>query len=868
MGDLGHFSIILSFVTALLAAIAFGFASTKEGDEETKWRRYARGLFLVHGISVVTVIVSLFSIIYRQGYQYHYVWSHSSKDLPVHYMISCFWEGQEGSFLLWIFWHVVIAGIFILSSSKWENPVLTVFMSIQVILTSMIVGVVIGGLKIGSSPFILLSEVFYDAEIFRTNKEYVPEDGNGLNPLLQNYWMVIHPPTLFLGFATSIVPFCLAIAGLWKKQFHEWIKPALTWSLVSAAILGTGIIMGGFWAYETLNFGGYWNWDPVENAVYIPWMTQIAGIHLLLLYKKNKGSLLFGMIMIVTTFILVLYSTFLTRSGVLGESSVHSFTDLGLYWHLVLLMVLPLSLFIVLVIIRKKEFPFSKREVTIYTKDFWVLTGMIILILGAFQVFIGTSIPFFNKLFGSSMAPPTNAPVFYSKIQIWFAVGIALFAGISQYVWWNKSDKGALKKLLNKFVITFISVLSIATIIIYVKELSIASDTSSILHKLRFPDPTDNTNYFLVFISYILLLAAALFSAFSGAAILKKLWNNKQLFGGAIAHMGFAVMLIGILFSAGYSRVMSINQTSKIYSSEFGDEMNTQNVLLWSHEDYKLKDNAYDATYTGKRFEVRGFPGYLTSLDLFPTFEPDIMIITDTIRHKGEVYYEPGDTVKIEGENTYYEVSYSKEGKELFTLFPRSQINPSMGFLASPDIRRQLHRDLYTHVSSVPDISKIEWSKERIYKVNRGQPLIINDFIGTIDSVYRALAVPGVKMGKDAVAMQVNITFTLANREEIVLKPALVLTPRGVISPVAVSDDLGIRMRLIKFDPQSGVFTFDAQTTQRDYVILKIVEKPLINLLWIGTVMTIVGFILAARRRYIDSKEVDKQDAYERSVKV
>ena len=175
-----------------------------------------------------------------------------------------------------------------------------------------------------------------DAPVFQMNPDFIPKDGNGLNALLQNYWMVIHPPTLFLGFATTLVPFAYCIAGLWTGKVNDWIRPALPWALFSAMVLGVGILMGAYWAYETLNFGGYWNWDPVENAVYVPWLVLVASYHTMITYRKSNTALKTSVILVVATFILILYSTFLTRSGILGESSVHSFTDLGLSGQLLI----------------------------------------------------------------------------------------------------------------------------------------------------------------------------------------------------------------------------------------------------------------------------------------------------------------------------------------------------------------------------------------------------------------------------------------------------------------------------------------------------------------------------------------------------
>ena len=193
-----------------------------------------------------------------------------------------------------------------------------------------------GALKIGVTPFLTVAEFFPEAPVFLADPNFVPADGNGLNDLLQNYWMVIHPPMLFVGFATMIVPFAFAVSALWMKRYTEWVRPAMPWALISVMVLGIGISMGGYWAYETLSFGGYWAWDPVENSSFVPWIVGIAGIHMMLIQRKSgighKAALFLNML----AYLFVIYSTFLTRSGILGDVSVHSFVDLGLYNQLLL----------------------------------------------------------------------------------------------------------------------------------------------------------------------------------------------------------------------------------------------------------------------------------------------------------------------------------------------------------------------------------------------------------------------------------------------------------------------------------------------------------------------------------------------------
>ena len=339
-GKLGYLAIVLGFVAALLSAFAY-FRSTFLKEEDPAWKTIGRFGFLVHGLSVLVIISTIFYVMVNQYYEYQYVWAHVNEDLPFQFIFSAFWEGQEGSFLLWMFWHVVLGIILMVTAKKWESPVVGTIALAEAMLGAMILGIYIGfgedPVKIGSNPLVLLRDVM-DAPIF-TNADYLSLiEGNGLNPLLQNYWMTIHPPTLFLGFASTIVPFAYAIGGLLKKDYTGWLKPVLPWALFSASILGIGILMGGAWAYEALSFGGYWAWDPVENMSLVPWLVLVAGVHTNLVARSSGYSVRATYLFYALTFLLILYSTFLTRSGVLGDTSVHAFTEMGLEAQLLLLI--------------------------------------------------------------------------------------------------------------------------------------------------------------------------------------------------------------------------------------------------------------------------------------------------------------------------------------------------------------------------------------------------------------------------------------------------------------------------------------------------------------------------------------------------
>src|SRR5215217_2221165 len=306
-GKIGQLFIVLAFGASLLAAISYFFAAKNKDLSDQSWNRLGRIAFLINWLSIIGIGSTLFFLILNHYNEYYYVYSHSSKALPVYYIVSAFWEGQEGSFWLWAFWQSMLGLVLIWKARTWENGVMTVVSFSQVFLTSMLLGVEILGQRIGSSPFILLREalnlkemapvVFADPENYKNYLSFIT-DGKGLNPLLQNYWMVIHPPTLFLGFASMVVPFAYALTGIWLKKYKEWIKPAMPWALFAVMILGTGIIMGSFWAYEALNFGGFWAWDPVENASIIPWLTLIAGIHVMIAFKNTGHAYLTAIVLV------------------------------------------------------------------------------------------------------------------------------------------------------------------------------------------------------------------------------------------------------------------------------------------------------------------------------------------------------------------------------------------------------------------------------------------------------------------------------------------------------------------------------------------------------------------------------------------
>lgn len=835
LGQIGHFSVIIAFVSAIISTYSYFKASDDEAIDKSFWKSLARNSFVFHALAVFAVVIVLFTIIFNKYFEYHYAWDNTSNSLPLGYAISCFWQDQEGSFLLWMFWNVVLGLILILwfktkkkSHAHMESPMMVTFALVQVFLTSMIVGaVIVGDYKLGSSPFLTLKESLPNLPVWKLQPNFIPKDGNGLNPLLQNYWMVIHPPTLFLGFATTLIPFSFAIAALWKKDYLSWIKMALPWTLASAVILGTGIFMGAIWAYETLNFGGYWSWDPVENAVYVPWLVLVTSFHAMLIGHKSTSGLKAAFILVITQFILIIYSTFLARSGILGNASVHSFTDLGLSGQLLIYLLFFIVFSVGLLIYRWKKLPSDEKEVSTYSAQFWIFLGITTLCLAAFQIILTTSIPVYNavaEIFNVKldMAMPTEPLKHFTIFQMWIFIGVVILTGIAQFFWWKRMDEKNLNKLINPIMLTLV----ISALLI----------TFTGVNKIQ----------------YIILLVASVFSIVANASILLDiLKGNFKVAGGAVTHMGVALMLLGILYSSAYEKIISLNfADEKIFKDQ---KNNKENVLLYLNKPEDMR--GFELNYGGEFVDVRNVPGYIEKRFIKPVPGSNYKGVTKTdIMNGDKKIRTKGDTVEYEVENTYYQINYKDKAGKQFNFYPRYQINEKMGNVASPDIKKYWNRDIYTHVNYVTTNEEKEWSVPEDFAVAIGDTFFLNDYVAILDKVEAVAELDDMPLAPGDIAAK--STLRILNRDgEKVLNPIFAIKNREVWSVPVISNELGVKAQLLAIDPANGKFTFGVSRGKRDYVVLKAIEKPLINLLWLGAALVFIGISIATFRRFrIDLK--------------
>lgn len=800
-GQLGHFFIVLSLVASLLATVTYFLAAQSKNETDSiAWKKLARYAFIIEVISVFSIFGILFYIIHNHLFEYHYAWKHSSRSLEFKYLLACFWEGQEGSFLLWSACHSILGVILIRRSGKWEAPVMTIVSFAQFALATMVAGIYIFGWKMGSNPFILLrdSGVFDNAPglhiNFDVNQPLRPDymqsvkDGNDLNPLLQNYWMVIHPPVLFMGFASTIVPFAFAMAGLWKKQFGEWTKPALPWALFAAAVLGVGIMMGGMWAYESLTFGGYWAWDPVENASLVPWMILVSGIHTLLIYRHSGHSLRATYLFFILAFGFILYSTFLTRSGILGESSVHAFTDLGMNFQLLtflLIFVLPSLAFF---FYRYSQIPSVQKEENTSSREFWMYIGALVFFLSAIVIIGKTSLPVFNKIFGTKIAPPEDAEFAYNSIQVYVAIIVAALTAISQYLKYkDTSGQYFWKKILMPTVITA----ALSLLFFLFGEINYNKK-----------GPIFQGSIWLAVVCSIYTIVA------NAGYIWLGLKGNLKLSGGSITHVGFGMVLLGILISSSNKEVLS-NNIGGIPAPLAEGEDPRENLTLVKNMTANM--GRYSLTYEG-----------------------------DSAHPKKQLWF--------------YKVRFrSNDGKEEFVLMPNAFVNykGNEGLMANPDAKHYWDHDVFTYITSIPNPENAkDTTSFKPYTRKQGDSLFYSKGFIIIQDVKQKDSVPQELFGAQGMLYEVPLKI-YSKTGSVFSVTSRLANAKGewfAIPDTITSESLILQLQKVNADKSIELGVKESNAVMK-YVTLKAYRFPLIKLLWYGVWITAIGIIISMVRR-------------------
>jgi len=796
-GQVGHFFVLLAFVASIVSAISyFTAAKIQSENEKQSWIRFARGAFFVQVFSLFAVFSIIYYICSNHYYEYLYVYKHASKELEPKYLLACIWEGQEGSFLLWALWHCVLGSVLIFTAKKREAPIMGIINAAQFFLILMILGLYIFNVRIGSSPFVLTRNELAGPIFSQPNYLTFIKDGIGLNPLLRNYWMVIHPPILFLGFASTIVPIAFAYSSLVSKDWGGWVKAALPWTLFSACVLGTGIMMGGKWAYESLSFGGYWAWDPVENAAFVPWLILVAGLHCMAIFNSTKNALRASYLFIILTYLFVLYSTFLTRTGILGDTSVHSFTEAGTAMNVLIgIYVVAISLPVFYLFFKNyNSIPSIQKEEDMSSREFWMFIGALILFLSALFVISITSLPVYNKIFGTNLADPQDREFAYNKVLVLVAVIVGLLTGVSQFLRYKNTDK---KYLIKRIAWPLgISVVGTGLLMIFYPV-----------------DYTQKGPGFLVAVN--LALFASIFSVLANAFYLKSVlkWNLKAG-GAAISHLGFALMIGGMLISSGNKKVISDNSKTGLFipfakdPTGRGTENPMENLTLL--KDVPTRMGKYTVTYVN-------------------------------------------DSASNEKDRTFYNLHFQKidsvSGKvdEDFVLSPDAYRMKDNNLTSNPGTKHYLTHDIFTYIStiSVPDASK-DTTTFKPHTLAIGDSVFYSKGYYVLNGIEKNPDNERFHFSPTDTALVANITVYSDNGTSYKAYPALVIQNQELNF---INDTVSAQNLYLNF---SGIaankkFKINSKETDKltDFITLKAYYFPYINLVWLGLVIMSVGFIVS-----------------------
>ncbi|MEE9429770.1 MAG: cytochrome c biogenesis protein CcsA [Melioribacteraceae bacterium] len=763
------------------------------------------GFHIASSMTVIASLVLVWSILTHQ-YQHLYIFKYSGSGLSTGLLFSTFWGGQEGSFLLWTFFTAII-GIILLDYTSKRGDLEPRVMMVFGLSLSFLLFLVSPLLK---SPFnyIWLTDTFIDIKLInqqflslpfieqfffsddQTNTNFIKMgselyghlvangisinefiiDGKGLNPLLQNFWMQIHPPILFIGFAMSAVPFAFAIAALLKNDYKEWVRQSFPWMLAGTMVLGLAIMLGGYWAYGVLGWGGYWGWDPVENSSLIPWIVGVAAIHTLIIQRKTQSKNSDGrfvktnLILSMLVYVLVLYSTFLTRSGVLGDSSVHSFAEPGMlvYLLLVVFMVTFLLIGAIGFVVRWKTLSIEfEQDESVLSKELALFTGAVTLLAAAIIVIAGTSAP----IFGNAVEIR-----FYNELNLPIAIIIGLLNGLSLILKW-KANKG--KDVLQKLLIPVVVTLLLSAVIIF------AGKVFSVM--------------------LILLTFSAVFTAVVNFEITYKIVRKRPSFiGGYVAHLGIALFMLGVIATGNFSEETMVDL----------EKGKSKNVL------------GYDLT--------------------FVDFNP----IENGSKYSFNVEVATAD----------------KNSKSIVS--PVMFVSPFDGSLMrNPDIWTMFTKDYYITPVSYSDGTKENTSEGEKVTLNKGESKEYKGNKITFNKFNFPKDAMNSMMGGGSFEIGIELTVNAYGKTYNVEPKIKGKDKQQEYIPVEINE-LDLKINVEKLDAAGSVnLVLSSLTKQtekiaaapKEVLTIEASVKPFINLIWLGVIVVVVGFMISIFRRLRDT---------------
>ena len=611
MSLLGSFALLLALALASYSFLAGLLSLFWQDARSARLGETARRAGIAAFAAVLLAAIVLVTAAFQDDFSIAYLLQHSNRDLPAPYKFAVLWSGQEGSLL---FWSLLLAGYGLVLRLRYKTD--------QRLFAH--ASVVIAAVQIF---FLLILNVA--ARPFAMAQGPLRADGNGLNPLLQYPEMVIHPPMLYLGYVGFTVPFAFALGALIMKYPGEkWIQITRRWTMVTWCFLTVGVFLGAHWAYAVLGWGGYWGWDPVENASLMPWLTGTAFLHSVMMQEKRGMLKMWNMWLIFSTFLLSLLGTFLTRSGVI--SSVHAFAQSSIGDWFIVFMSLTLATCVFFFVKNKSHLKSEHKLESLVSRESSFLFNNLLLLVACFTVLWGTFFPILSEWFQGHKV--TVGPPFFNRVIVPIALILLLLTAVGPLLAWRKTSIESIKR---NFLYPAIGAMAVGVMMI--------------VFGVR---PWEDPSYFYATMAAVLsfLVIFTVLSEFirGGRVIAEKTrqnlfgamvhlyHRNTRRYGGYIVHFGVALVVIGILGTPfnkevekemGFGDQVTLGPYTLVCQS-YTQESNANYDNEWAIINVFRGGKQVTTLYPERRFyHSSGQPQTLPRI--YPSIKEDFILVTD-----------------------------------------------------------------------------------------------------------------------------------------------------------------------------------------------------------------------------------------------
>ncbi len=601
MADVGYIALLLALGASIYSALAFVFGLRRGYPELAASAR--NGIFVVFGLVSLAAVALIYALLTRD-FRVEYVASYTSRDLSLIYTLSTFWAGNAGSLLLWG-WLLSLFAIVVVIRNRGRNRELVSY----------------------ASSIIMATEAFFlILMIFLTNPfkklPFAPTDGMGLNPLLENPGMIFHPPILLAGYVALAIPFAFAMAALLSGRLgNDWIRSARRWTLLAWLLLGLGNLLGAQWAYVELGWGGYWAWDPVENAGLMPWLVATAFLHSVMIQRRRGMLKVWNMVLIILAFNLSIFGTFLTRSGVL--SSVHTFAASAMGPFFLGFIGVALLGSLTLLFYRWEQLKGESELDSFVSRESTFLFNNLFLVGATFAIFVGTVFPVISEVVRGTKIS-VGAPFFNQVVGPIF-VAVIVLMGICPLIGWRRAS---INNLVRNFLYPLVAALIVGVGLFFS---GIREWYSLIAFSLcSFVLSTILSDWVRGVIARRRMRGENYAKAFFGL-----IWGNKPRYGGYIVHIAILLIAIGVVGSSFYKiekevalmpgESMTIGHYSLRYEGITEDI--TQSKLITTATLSVYNGEEFIGSMTPEKYLHRSYQQQVTEVAIRSTLLEDLYVI-------------------------------------------------------------------------------------------------------------------------------------------------------------------------------------------------------------------------------------------------